>query len=313
MNKFQKLTNAFKNYYGEDAIKRLLLNSNNSNKPIILIGGHQLTGKSTMAKKISQHFQDGCFYSVGSMFRDLATSLNISVAEQSRLLREIEEYHKQPNNNNSILSGQRIKNNPLFNIKVDLELDYRTCQIIQGVESTTPTTTPHSKYSVIEGRQPALLGCFIQSLTNNNNNNNDANHNNQMIKVYVKCSAREKALRYLEREVGKGASILADSVLPKEKDLERDDHFSSTNLSTIANTISKLPLENIDKIISGFIENQDRDQNDRKRYMDIYGLDYEDKDYYDLVIDTTGDTSENNLKKALDFINHLKIKDLIKK
>eukprot|EP01133_Synstelium_polycarpum_P003682 gene3682-4237_t len=131
-------------YYGESTFNQLGSRIATRSKPAILLAGHQLTGKSTMAKKLSNYYEGGSFYSVGSMFRELAASLNISVPEQSRILKEIQE-------------------------RVDVELDFKTCTLIQGIDlpmapnsSTTSSeatsTITESKYIVMEGRQPAILG-----------------------------------------------------------------------------------------------------------------------------------------------------------
>ena len=77
------IKSAFKTYIGDDSIN--LLRESITDKPMILIAGDQLTGKSTQAKSLAEHF-GGDFYSVGSLFRDAAKERGITVAEQARLL-----------------------------------------------------------------------------------------------------------------------------------------------------------------------------------------------------------------------------------
>ena len=94
---------AFKNYIGLDSIDKLR-NSINQ-KPMILIAGDQLTGKSTQAKNLANYF-GGTFHSVGNLFREVAAKRGITVAEQAKLL--------------------------LTERGIDVEIDYKTCEMISG-------------------------------------------------------------------------------------------------------------------------------------------------------------------------------------
>ena len=71
---------AFTNYIGETSIDEL--KNTITEKPMILIAGDQLTGKSTQAQKLAEHF-DGDFRSVGMLFREAASNRGITVAEQA--------------------------------------------------------------------------------------------------------------------------------------------------------------------------------------------------------------------------------------
>ncbi|GAM24074.1 hypothetical protein SAMD00019534_072490 [Acytostelium subglobosum LB1] len=273
--KFAKLSTAFTEYFGRNAIERL---QSDVKTPAILIAGHQLTGKSTMAKRLATIYNGGQFYSVGSMFRELASSLNMSVAKQSRLLLDL-QLHEQGKWDGSY----DIKQNPLYGRRVDIELDYRTCQIVQGIDKQQP----RNMYSVIEGRQPALIGNFIQNIYDREN----------LLKIYVKCNVRDKSIRFLEREVGKECAAIAEQQLPLDLDLD--------DMAAVVGHLSSLPLPNIDKVVEQFIENQHRDQDDRNRYMELYGLDYEASQFYDFIVDTSNETAANNLRKVTDFIDSL--------
>ena len=74
---------AFKKYIGPDSVEKL--RSSINQKPMILIAGDQLTGKSTQAKNLSKYFS-GTFHSVGNLFREVAAKRGITVAEQAKLL-----------------------------------------------------------------------------------------------------------------------------------------------------------------------------------------------------------------------------------
>ncbi|KYR01281.1 hypothetical protein DLAC_02404 [Tieghemostelium lacteum] len=273
MRSFQILRDQFQKYIGKNAIDSLsneILKNKEKAMPMVLISGNQFTGKSTMAKNLSSYYQGGGFYSVGQMFRELAQTLGISVGEQSRLLRIIQEgkLHEQSDALKK-LQGKRV----------DIELDYRTCQLISG-----HNWIPEQKYIVIEGRQPAIMGTFVEGLGKKD-----------LYRIYLKCSAKEQALRFIQREIGESEFKIAQEHLSKLKNVNTIDGNSNEeeNIGSFLNEISKLPLENINDIVSKFIENQNRDQDDRKRYNDLYHLDYEDMSYYDLIIDTSSDSSTN--------------------
>ncbi|KAN0024924.1 hypothetical protein ACTFIV_009333 [Dictyostelium citrinum] len=295
---FNKISNAYINYFGKNAITDLksIINNNitnNSSIPNILIGGTQLTGKSTMGKKLANHFSKGKFYSVGGFFREAAALANISIAEQSKLLRMIQENKDQSSVEDALkrLGGKRL----------DIEMDYKTCQIISGINNLNLKTKENLdqndfKYLVIEGRQPATMGYFTESLGRKD-----------LIKIYVTCSSRERAIRFIGREIGEQYAIEANKFLPTSGDKVNGP------LSNLTNEISKLPIPNIDYIVKEFEKNQNRDEDDRQRYIDLYGMDYEDIGYYDFVIDTTGETSENNFSKAIKFLNDIEFEKKLKK
>ena len=112
---------AFKTYIGESSIDKL--KSAITSKPMILIAGDQLTGKSTQAQRLAKHF-GGDFRSVGMLFREVASDRGITVAEQARLL--------------------------LTERGIDVDIDYKTCQMIAGSQIK-------SDLAVIEGRQPSYM------------------------------------------------------------------------------------------------------------------------------------------------------------
>ncbi|KAM9969442.1 hypothetical protein ACTFIR_001277 [Dictyostelium discoideum] len=299
--KFNKISKAYIDYFGKNAITDLKTiiekNINNgSSIPNILIGGTQLTGKSTMGKKLANHFSKGKFYSVGGFFREAAALANISIAEQSKLLRIIQENKDQSSVEHALkrLGGKRL----------DIEMDYKTCQIISGInqinfqkeQQKEGQQEENYKYLVIEGRQPATMGYFTESLGRKD-----------LIKIYVTCSSRERAIRFIGREIGEQYAIEANKFLPTSSEKVNGP------LSNLTYEISKLPIPNIDFIVKEFEKNQNRDEDDRQRYIDLYGMDYEDMGYYDFVIDTTGETSENNFNKAIKYLNDINFEKILKK
>ena len=230
MNYISGIESAFKNYIGDESIN--LLRESITDKPMILIAGDQLTGKSTQAKNLAEHF-GGDFYSVGSLFREAAKERGITVAEQARLL--------------------------LVERGIDVEIDYKTCQMISGSSTT-------AKLGVIEGRQPAYMGNFMANLGKKN-----------IVRLYFQCSILEQALRFLRREIGEDLYQIGRKSIPK-KDYK--------TLESLRDEIQLLDINNKQKTIDDFMENQNRDNDDRHRYSELYGFDYGNLDGYDFVIDT---------------------------
>ena len=216
---------AFKEYIGLDSIKKL--RENITEKPMILIAGDQLTGKSTQAKNLAEHYR-GTFYSVGNLFREVADKRGITVAEQAKLL--------------------------LTERGIDVEIDYKTCEMISGKNIDT-------NLGVIEGRQPAYMGSFMQDLGKSN-----------IVRIYFQCSIREQALRFLRREIGEVAYLKGLEKVP-------DIHY---------NTLESLQ-----------VENQNRDEDDRDRYSSLYGFDYGNLSGYDIVVNTTNKEADSVFKEVI--------------
>ena len=252
MDYISGIESAFKTYIGENSIE--LLRKEITDKPMILIAGDQLTGKSTQAKNLALYYK-GDFRSVGMLFREAASSRGISVAEQARLL--------------------------LVERGVDVDIDYKTCMMIAG-------KNVESALAVIEGRQPACMGSYMSSLGKKN-----------IVRLFFSCSIREQALRFLRREVGEEAYIHGKSNIPEE---------NYSNLESLKPFIQKLDLPNSKEVIGQFIENQNRDENDRDRYSKLYGFDYRNLEGYEIVIDTTGKNPEAVFKEVLNKLEALEFK-----
>jgi len=238
------IESAFKTYIGENSIDKL--QENITDKPMILIAGDQLTGKSTQAKNLADFF-NGSFHSVGALFREAAKNRGITVAEQAKLL--------------------------LVERGIDVEIDYKTCQVITGSDIDT-------SLGVVEGRQPAYMGSFMASLGKKN-----------LIRLYLQCSIREQALRFLRREVGEEAYLAGKEQIP-EKDYK--------NLESLNTAIENLDIGQREEAMSEFIENQSRDEDDRHRYSGLYGFDYGNLEGYDIILNTNDKEPEMVFQEILD-------------
>ena len=234
---------AFKKYIGPNSVNKLKNSINH--KPMILIAGDQLTGKSTQAKNLANYF-NGTFHSVGNLFRKVAAKRGISVAEQAKLL--------------------------LTERGIDVEIDYKTCEMISGKNIST-------NLGVIEGRQPAYMGSFMQNLGKSN-----------IIRIYFQCSIRDQALRFLRREIGEGAYI---------RGIENVPDIIYDNLESLKDEIFNLGLDDSNAVIQRFTDNQDRDNDDRARYSSLYGFDYGNLEGYDIVIDTSNKEADFVFKEVI--------------
>ncbi len=234
---------AFKDYIGSDSINKL--REKITDKPMILIAGDQLTGKSTQAKNLAEYYR-GTFYSVGNLFREVAAKKGITVAEQAKLL--------------------------LTERGIDVEIDYKTCEMISGNSIDT-------NLGVIEGRQPAYMGSFMQELGKRN-----------LVRIYFQCSIREQALRFLRREIGE---------LAYQKGLANVPDIDYRTLKSLQDEIYNLELQDSNEVIQKFVDNQSRDEDDRERYSSLYGFDYGNLNGYDIVINTTNKEADFVFKEVV--------------
>ena len=234
---------AFKEHIGSDSINKL--REKITDKPMILIAGDQLTGKSTQAKNLAEYYR-GTFYSVGNLFREVAAKRGITVAEQAKLL--------------------------LTERGIDVEIDYKTCEMISGDSIAT-------NLGVIEGRQPAYMGSFMQELGKRN-----------LVRIYFQCSIREQALRFLRREIGE---------LAYQKGLANVPDIDYRTLKSLQDEIYNLELQDSNEVIQKFVDNQSRDEDDRERYSSLYGFDYGNLSGYDIVINTTNKEADFVFKEVV--------------
>ena len=234
---------AYKEHISSDSINKL--REKITDKPMILIAGDQLTGKSTQAKNLAEYYR-GTFYSVGNLFREVAAKRGITVAEQAKLL--------------------------LKERGIDVEIDYKTCEMISGKKIDT-------NIGVIEGRQPAYMGSFMQELGKRN-----------LVRIYFQCSIREQALRFLRREIGEVAY---------QKGLAKVPDINYRTLKSLQDEIYNLELPDSNEVIQKFIDNQSRDEDDRDRYSSLYGFDYGNLSGYDIVINTTNKEADSVFKEVV--------------
>ena len=211
---------------------------------LIFAIGIEEVGETT-SRNLANYF-GGTFHSVGNLFREVAAKRGITVAEQAKLL--------------------------LTERGIDVEIDYKTCEMISGEKIST-------NLGVIEGRQPAYMGSFMENLGKKN-----------IVRIYFQCSIRDQALRFLRREIGEDAYT---------KGLENVPDMVYDSLESLKDEIFNLGLAESDDVVERFIENQDRDNDDRARYSSLYGFDYGNLDGYDIVINTTNKEADFVFKEVV--------------
>jgi cytidylate kinase len=141
----------------------------------------------------------------------------------------------------------------------DVRIDYRACEMIAAGEVST-----------FESRLAGQLGAFLKSLGKSN-----------VISVYLRCSPKERALRYIAREVSPEARARIEPLL---------DVPADADLRACLAVISSIEHDAAKKVAANFHEIAGRDDTDFERLRTLYGVDYRETSSFDLVLETTGKT-----------------------
>ena len=234
---------------------------------LVTIGGDQLTGKSTLTQSLSLSpdvlsiVTGGpiATRSTGQTMRDLATEKGVRIGELSTFLRQ---------NNDE---DQGI---------VDINLDYKTCQVLAGQYDETAAML------IMEGRQPAVMASYVTEQV--------PGASQLPFRVYLKCSVREQALRYIGREVHALAREEVERFLPQGG----DDMYP-----TMEHVLAKMKGQTFAghaQVMEGFRANMDRDADDKARFDMLYGeqCHYRNEEFYDLVIDTSYIEAEDKVNQV---------------
>eukprot|EP00455_Lapot_gusevi_P002973 TRINITY_DN1122_c0_g3_i1.p1 TRINITY_DN1122_c0_g3~~TRINITY_DN1122_c0_g3_i1.p1 ORF type:complete len:180 (+),score=31.18 TRINITY_DN1122_c0_g3_i1:436-975(+) len=148
---------------------------------------------------------------------------------------------------------------------------------------------------VLEGRQPATMATYVSELGKNN-----------VLRIYLQCSFLEQAIRFVEREVDEHAG----ATIRRHLQPNMVSFGSASNPSNVEELIqwnreirtqmSKLDIANISQMCDQFEKNQMRDYYDLQRFCGLYGkeMDFHNREFYDIVIDTTPNTSQQTFQQA---------------
>ena len=209
------IENVFQKTIGKAAMAAL--KASFSSKPVILIAGDQLTGKSTVAKAVAAAF-GGEASGTGRLMRAAADKAG----------KPIEEFVK------SVAAD------------FDVQLDWQATKKIASGD-----------VSVFESRLAGHLGQMLENMGRKN-----------VVSVYLVASPRERALRYLARELSPAvrARVEPQLVLPGDATLEQ-----------CMKAIVALNDPDANKIASQWRDIAHRDDVDQARLLDLYAVDYQDR------------------------------------
>ncbi len=141
----------------------------------------------------------------------------------------------------------------------DVQIDYRACEMIAAGEVDS-----------FESRLAGQLGKFLKGLGREN-----------VLSVYLRCAPRERALRYVAREVSPEARARLEPLL---------DVAADADLEACLRALGKIDDPAAQQVAANFAEIAGRDSTDLGRLKALYGVDYQDASSFDLILDTTGKT-----------------------
>ncbi len=291
--KYESFTAAFAAVLGATAIadlKRAV-----GHKPIVLIAGDQCTGKGTAAEGVVGAL-GGANTGTGTVLRALAKENGLSIEQMSAMLSGKSVDVTGADGSSKKLS---LKDFHLGSAEdVDVRLDYRAATAIassslQKADGTTIDIT------VFESRLAGHLGQFLDDLGRNN-----------IVSVYLYAAPRVQAERYLEREVfapalaaagvEQGAVLAAKARAKAVLSGLTDDVGLADCLNTLVNT----HIPGLDSLAAKVAGIAGRDVNDKSRLLGLYGVDYQDRTAFDVVIDTNGKTPAEVKAAILAAVEH---------
>lgn len=167
----------------------------------------------------------------------------------------------------------------LDNPAIDVGIEYKLAELIAtGISSAVGPL-------FIEGRQAGVMATYARTRLNKTN----------CIRLYLGCTIREQGLRFLEREVSVDVFREASTRLGPGP---------YQSLQHVADAIAILQLKGLTRDnLAKFVANQHRDDDDRRRYNELYAfgdtLDYRNTSLYDIVIDTTPNQPADTFAQAL--------------
>jgi cytidylate kinase len=279
--KHESFAAAFASVMGKDALRNL--QSAMGHKPIVLIAGDQCTGKGTAAEGLVQAL-GGANTGTGTVLRALAKENGVSIEQMSAMLSgksvDIVDEVKHPGQTRTV----SLKDFPHLGTAedVDVRLDYRAATAIAS-SSLTKADGQTIDISVFESRLAGHLGQFLEGLGREN-----------IISVYLYAAPRVQAERYLEREVfapqqKAGVDVTAARAQAKGVLAALGDTLP---LGDCLQALVDAKVPGLDALAAKVKGIAGRDENDKTRLLSLYGVDYQDRSAFDVVVDTNGKTPD---------------------
>lgn len=292
--RFANFAAAFEGVLGKGAIDEI--KTAIGKKPIVLIAGDQCTGKGTAAEGLVQSL-GGENTGTGTVLRALSKENGLSIEQMSALL-----------------SGKSVVNDDGKTVTladyphlgtaedVDVKLDFRATKAIAS-SSLKKADGKTIDISVFESRLAGHLGQFLEGLGREN-----------VVSVYLYAAPRVQAERYLDREVWKPAEAKATTAAEKQTIANArgeaakilaglDDKVGLGDaLQTLVNGLKGSGVDGFDALAQKVKGIAGRDDNDKSRLLSLYGVNYQDRSAFDVVVDTNGKTPAQVKQAILDAV-----------
>jgi cytidylate kinase len=290
---------AFTAVIGKDALDDL--RSAMGRAPIVLIAGDQCTGKGTAAEGLVADL-GGSNSGTGTVLRALAKENGLSIEQMSSLLSGKSADVVDADGNKKTVT---LKDFPHLGSAedVDVRLDFRAAKAIAS-SSLTKADGSTIDLSVFESRLAGHLGQFLEGLGREN-----------IVSVYLYAAPRVQAERYLEREVfapaekaatspaDKGAIAAARSEAKALLAALGDNVPLATCLQKLADAnLGGGNIAGLDTLSAKIAGIAGRDDNDKTRLLSLYGVNYQDRGAFDVVVDTNGKTPAQVKQAILDAV-----------
>jgi cytidylate kinase len=290
---------AFTAVLGKDALDDLRASMGRA--PIVLIAGDQCTGKGTAAEGLVADL-GGSNSGTGTVLRALAKENGLSIEQMSSLLSGKSADIVDADGNKKTVT---LKDFPHLGSAedVDVRLDFRAAKAIAS-SSLTKADGTTIDLSVFESRLAGHLGQFLEGLGRQN-----------VVSVYLYAAPRVQAERYLEREVfgpaEKAATSSSDSVAIAGARAEAKALLATLGDNVpLATCLQKLvdaklgdgKVPGLDSLAAKIAGIAGRDDNDKTRLLSLYGVNYQDRGAFDVVVDTNGKTPAQVKQAILDAV-----------
>jgi cytidylate kinase len=286
----QSFAAAFTSVVGATALNDL--KSAMGNKPIVLIAGDQCTGKGTAAEGLVASLGGGNT-GTGTVLRALAKENNLSIEQMSAMLsgKAVDVV-----GTDGVSRPMSLKDFPHLGTAedVDVRLDFRAAKAIAGSELKKADGSSVD-ITVFESRLAGHLGQFLEGIGREN-----------IVSVYLYAAPRVQAERYLEREVFIPADKAATTGAARAAVVDARQKAKAvlaglTDQVGLGDCLQKLVDANIpglDSMAAKVKGIAGRDENDKSRLLSLYGVDYQDRSAFDVVVDTNG-RSPDQVKAAI--------------
>jgi cytidylate kinase len=248
--------------------------------PIVLVAGDQCTGKGTAAEGLVAHL-GGANTGTGSVLRALAKENGLSIEQMSALLSGKVVEAVDARGQSAMVS---LKDFPHLGSAedVDVRLDYRAATAIAS-SSLKKADGQTIDVGVFESRLAGHLGQFLERLGRKN-----------VVSVYLYAAPRVQAERYLEREVF-GPQERAGVDVASARSHARAvlaDLGDTVTLGACLQALVDAKVPGLSALADKVKGIAGRDENDASRLLALYGVNYQDRSAFDVVVDTNGKTPD---------------------